>query len=119
MALSGLSGFSDVPLYLTNYSIKLIYMHIIRTSSMRRLKLCALFVVSMYISCVINENVHKMAKTEIQKSKFMRQMIYHLVGHEMLNKTVYFVCHFNVYFSRKWRKCSQNSEKRKFQNANL
>ena len=38
-------------------------------------------------------------------------MIYHIVGHEILNKTVYFVCHFNVYFSRKWRKCSQNSEK--------
>ena len=45
--------------------------------------------------------------------------MYHLVGHEILNITVYFVCHFNVYFSRKWRKCSQNSEKRKFQNANL
>ena len=43
-------------------------------------------------------------------------MIYNLVGHEILNKTVYFVCHFDVYFSRK---CSQNSEKRKFQNANL
>ena len=49
----------------------------------------------------------------------MRQMIYHLVGHESLNKTVYVVCHFNVYFSRKWRKCSQNSEKRKFQIVNL
>ena len=46
-------------------------------------------------------------------------MIYHLVGHEILNKTVYFVCHFNEYFSRKWRKCSQNSKKRKFQNENL
>ena len=49
----------------------------------------------------------------------MRQMIYHLVGHEILNKTVYFVCHFKVYFSRKWRKYSQNSEKSKFQSANL
>ena len=29
----------------------------------------------------------------------MRQMIYHFVGHEILNKTVYFVYHFNV-FSR-------------------
>ena len=46
-------------------------------------------------------------------------MIYHLVGHEIMNKTVYFVSLFNVYFSRKWRKYSQNSEKRKFQNANL
>ena len=46
-------------------------------------------------------------------------MIYYLVGHEILNKTVYFVCHFNVYFSLKWRKCSQNSGKRKFQNGNF
>ena len=36
--LSVFSGFSDVPLYLTNYSIKLMYMLIIRTSSMRGLK---------------------------------------------------------------------------------
>ena len=46
----GLSVFPDFHLYLTNYSIKLIYMHIIRTGSMRRLKLCALFVVSTNIS---------------------------------------------------------------------
>ena len=76
-------------------------MHIIRTSSMRRLKLCALFLVSTYISRVINENVHKIAKAKILNFKFMRQMIYNLVGHEILNKTMYFVCHFNVYFSRK------------------
>ena len=36
------------------------------------------------------------------------KMIYHLVGHEILNITVHFVFHFNVYFSRK---CSQNLEK--------
>ena len=42
-----------------------IYMHIIRTGSMRRLKLCALFVVSTYVSRAINENVRKMAKTKI------------------------------------------------------
>ena len=107
----GFLGFSDVRLYLTNYPIKLIYMHIIRTGSMRRLKLCALFAVSSYISCVINENVRKMAKTKILNFKFMRQMIYHLVRHEILNIIVYFVFHFNVYFSRKWRKCSQNLEK--------
>ena len=47
-----LSRFSDAPLHLTNYSIKFIYMHITRTSSIRRLKLCTLFVVSTYISCV-------------------------------------------------------------------
>ena len=40
-------------------------MFIIRTGSMSRLKLCALFVVSAYISCVINENVRKMVKTKI------------------------------------------------------
>ena len=83
-------------------------MHIIRTGSMRRLKLCTLFVVSTYISRVINENVCKMAKTKTLNFKFMRQMIYHLVGHEILNITVNFVSHFNVYFSRKWRKCSKN-----------
>ena len=55
------SGFLDVPLYLMNYSIKVIYMNIIRTSSMWRLKLCTLFVVSTYISRRINENVRKMA----------------------------------------------------------
>ena len=38
VTLSVFSGFSDVPLYLANYSIKLIYVHIIRTSSMRGLK---------------------------------------------------------------------------------
>ena len=113
------SWFSDVRLYLTNYSIKLIYMHIIRTGSMRRLKLCALFVVSTYISRVINENVRKMAKTKTLNFKFMRQMIYHLEGLEILNITVYFVFHFNVHFSHKWPKCSQNLGKWKFKNTNL
>ena len=89
-------------------------MLIIRTGSMRGLELCALFVVSTYISRVINENVHKMAKTKTLNFKFMRQMIYHLVGHEILNIVVFFIFHFNVYFSRKWRKCSQNLEKWKF-----
>ena len=115
----GLSIFPDFHLYLTNYSIKLIYMHIIRTGSMRRLKLCALVVVSTHISRVINENVRKMAKTKTLNFKFMRQMIYHLVGHEIMNITVHFIFHFNVYFSRKWRKCSQNLEKWKFKNKNL
>ena len=68
-------------------------MHIVRTGSMMRLKLCALFVVSTYISRVINENVRKMAKTKTLNFKFMRQMIYHLVGHEILNITVYFTFH--------------------------
>ena len=86
---------------------------------MRGLRLCALFIVSIYISLVINENVRKMAKTKVYKYKFMRQMIYHLVGHEILNKTVYFIYHFNVYFTRNWRKCSQNLEKWKFKNSNF
>ena len=91
-------------------------MHINRTGSMSRLKLCALFVVSTYISRVINENVRKMAKRKTLNFKFMRQMIYHLVGHAILKITVYFVFHFNVYFSQK---CSQNLEKWKFKNTNL
>ena len=115
----GLSVFPDFHLYLNNYFIKRIYMHIIRTGSMRRLELCALFVVPTYISRAINENVRKMAKTKTLNFKFMRQMIYHLVGHEILNITVYFIFHFNVYFSRKWRKFSQNLEKWKFKNTNL
>ena len=86
---------------------------------MRRLKLCALFVVSTYISRAINENVHEIVKTKTLNFKFMRQMIYHLVGHEILNITVYFIFHFNIYFSRKWRKYSQNLEKWKFKNTNL
>ena len=94
-------------------------MHIIRTGSMRELKLCALFVISTYTSRVINENVRKMAKTKTLNFKFMRQMIYHLVGHEILNITVYFIFHFKVYFSRKWRKFSQNVEKWKFKNTYL
>ena len=47
-------------------------MHIIRKASMRGLRLCALFVVSTYISRVIDENVRKMAKTKILKYKLMR-----------------------------------------------
>ena len=36
------------------------------------LRLCALFVVSTYISRVIDENVRKMAKTKIKNYKFIR-----------------------------------------------
>ena len=86
---------------------------------MMGLKLCALFVLSTYIFRVINENVRKMAKTKTLNFKFIRQMIYHLVGHEILNITVYFIFHFNVYLSRKWRKCSQNFDKWKFKNTYL
>ena len=58
-------------------------------------------------------------ETKTLNFKFMRQMIYHLVGHEILNITVYFIFHLNVHFSRKWRKCSQNLEKWIFKNTNL
>ena len=81
------SGFSLISHELLDKTY--IYMHIIRTGSMRRLKLCALFVVLMYISRVINENVRKMAKTKTLNFKFMKQMIYYLVGHEILKITVY------------------------------
>ena len=72
---------------------------------MRRLKLCALFVVSTYISCVINENVRKMAKTKILHFKFIRQMIYYLVGHEILNKTLYYAKRYYSQILRYFRKC--------------
>ena len=32
-------------------------------------------------------------------------------------KIICFVCHFNVYFSRNWRKCLQNDERRKFKDT--
>ena len=56
---------------------------------------------------------------EDKNLKFMRQLIYHLVRHEILNITVHFVFHLNVHFSRKWRKCSQNLEKWIFKKTNL
>ena len=88
-------------------SHELLDMHIIRTGSMRRLKLSILFVVSTYISRVINENVRKMAKTKIQNLKFTSQTIYHLVGHDILNKTLYFVKRYfsqNLRYLRKYMK---------------
>ena len=105
------SGFSLISHDLLDKTYIYIYAHH-QNGLNEELSLCALFVVSTYISCVINENVRKMAKTKTLNFKFMRQMIYHLVGHENLNITVYFIFHFNVYFSRKWRKCSQNLENR-------
>ena len=41
----------------------------------------------------------------------MRQMIYHLVGREILNMTTHFVSHFKVYFSRKMAKMFAKSRK--------
>ena len=59
---------------------------------MRGLELSKLFVVLLltYIFGVINENVCKVAKPEILKLKFMKQMIYHLERHEILNKMMHF-----------------------------
>ena len=37
--------------------------------------------------------------------KFMRQMIYYLVGHEILNKTLYFVKRYYSQILRYLRKC--------------
>ena len=107
----GLYVFPDSHLYLTNYSIKLIYMHNIKTGSMRGLKLCASFVVSTYISRVINENVRKTAKTKTLNFKFMRQMICHFVGYEILNITVYFIfisTHISRVNGENVRKISKN-----------
>ena len=62
---------------------------------------CILFIILTYDSRVIGENVRKMSKNgNIKKLKFMRQMIYHLVGHKILNKTLYFV---KRYYFRGWR----------------
>ena len=76
-------------------------MHIIRTSSMRGLKWCALFVASTYISRVINENVRKIAKNW----NFKMQIIYHLVGHKILNKTLYSFTRYYFQILRYLRKC--------------
>ena len=59
-----------------------------------------LFLISSHISRVIDENVRKMAKTEILKHKFMAQKIYHLVAHKISNITVYFVKRYYLYISR-------------------
>ena len=37
--------------------------------------------------------------------------MYYLVGHEILNEMVYFVCYFNGYFVHNWQKCLQNGKK--------
>ena len=53
------------------------------------------------------------------KNLNLRQMIYHLVGHEILNKTVHFVCHFNVTSRENVRKITQNENfKMQFYEAN-
>ena len=54
-------------------------MHIIRTSSMMGSRICALFVVSTYISRVIDENVRKIAKTkENKKCKENKNVLFDL-----------------------------------------
>ena len=116
-----LSVFQDFCLYLTNYSIKLIYMHIAHHQNgfNEEIKImCFICRFNVYFSRN-QRKCSQMAKTKTLNFKFMRQTIYHLVGHEILNIIVYFIFHFNVYFSRKWRKCSQNLEKWKFKITNL
>ena len=69
------------------------------------LKQCILFVISTYISRVNGENVRKIAKTEISKCQYARQMIYNLVGHKILNKTLYYFKRYYFEILRYWRKC--------------
>ena len=47
----------------------------------------------------------KSRKMKIQKYKFTSQTIYHLVGHEILNKTLYFVKRCYSHILRYLRKC--------------
>ena len=47
----------------------------------------------------------KSQKMEIKKYKFTRQTIYHPVGHEILNKTLYFVKRYCSHMLRYLRKC--------------
>ena len=47
----------------------------------------------------------KSRKMEIQKYKFTNQTIYHLVGHEILNKTLHFVKRYYSQILRYLRKC--------------
>ena len=56
------------------------------------------FIILMYISCGVGKNVRKMAKYEILNFKCMRQAIYHLLGHENMNKVVSFACYFYFRF---------------------
>ena len=47
----------------------------------------------------------KSRKMEIQKYKFTSQTICHLVGHEILNKTLYFVKRYYSQILKYLRKC--------------
>ena len=49
---------------------------------------------------VIGENVRKISKNRKLKTQIYEAMIYHLVGHKILNKTLYFV---KCYYFRGWR----------------
>ena len=69
-------------------------------------KRCILFIILTYASRVIGENVRKISKNGNLKTQiYEANMIYHLVGHKILNKTLYFV---KRYYFRGWkylRKC--------------
>ena len=47
---------------------------------------------------------------EIEKYNFKRQTIYHLVGHEILNKMVYFVKRYYLQMLKYLRKCIEKME---------
>ena len=47
----------------------------------------------------------KSRKIEIQKYKFTSQTLFHFVGHEILNKALYFVKRYYSQILRYFRKC--------------
>ena len=59
----------------------------------------------MYISCVNGEIFRKMIKNRNLEIKFMSQMIYHLVGHKILNKTLYSFKRYYIQILRYLGKC--------------
>ena len=64
-----------------------------------------LFFISTYISRVNGENVRKISENGNLKYKFTRQTIYYPVGHEILNKMLYFVKRYCSHMLRYLRKC--------------
>ena len=73
-------------------------------------KRCILFIILTYDSRVIGENVRKISKYGNLKTQIYEQMIYHIVGHKILSKTLYFFrrCYFRVW--RYLRKCMKKIE---------
>ena len=63
-------------------------------------KRCILFIILMYASRVIGENVRKISKNGNLKTQIYEANDIDLVGHKILNKTLYFV---KRYYFRGWR----------------